>query len=180
MIAGQKKQSSTAVMCVMILCLFNPGKALADLTDGIWTLTSHDDSGINWSGTKLYFLSDEPVADIRSLTGYFEWTSDTSAFGRENFVGSLFPDGHIVLDGTEIVPPASRIVTAHYEADLTASGTQLINGTWTGIVIPGAWSAVLAPVPEPETYAMFLAGLGLLGWRLHRPVAKQPQDKKIN
>jgi Protein of unknown function (DUF1566)/PEP-CTERM motif len=24
----------------------------------------------------------------------------------------------------------------------------------------------VAPVPEPETYAMFLAGLGLLGWRM--------------
>ena len=25
----------------------------------------------------------------------------------------------------------------------------------------------VSPVPEPETYAMLLAGLGLLGWRLH-------------
>ena len=27
---------------------------------------------------------------------------------------------------------------------------------------------VATPVPEPETYAMLLAGLGLLGWRLRR------------
>ena len=27
---------------------------------------------------------------------------------------------------------------------------------------------VATPVPEPETYAMFLAGLGLLGWRMRR------------
>lgn len=24
----------------------------------------------------------------------------------------------------------------------------------------------VSPIPEPETYAMFLAGLGLFGWRL--------------
>lgn len=24
----------------------------------------------------------------------------------------------------------------------------------------------ISPIPEPETYAMFLAGLGLLGWRM--------------
>jgi hypothetical protein len=28
-------------------------------------------------------------------------------------------------------------------------------------VIP---TAALAPVPEPETYALLLAGLGVLGW----------------
>lgn len=28
---------------------------------------------------------------------------------------------------------------------------------------------VATSVPEPETYAMFLAGLGLLGWRLRKP-----------
>ncbi len=27
---------------------------------------------------------------------------------------------------------------------------------------------IAAAVPEPETYAMMLAGLGLLGWRMHR------------
>jgi hypothetical protein len=166
MITRRPKLLSIATICAMMLCLLNPGKALADLMDGVWTLTSHDDHGINWTGSKLHFLTDTPTTDARALTGYFEWTSDIGAFGRENFTGTINPDRHLVLDGTQIVPPASLIVLAHYEADLTVAGNELINGTWTGNVIPGAWTAVLSPVPEPGTYAMFLAGLGLLGWRL--------------
>lgn len=38
----------------------------------------------------------------------------------------------------------------------------------------GAWvtskAGFLAPVPEPETWAMLLAGLGLLGWKARRPI----------
>lgn len=39
----------------------------------------------------------------------------------------------------------------------------------------GAWltskAGFLAPIPEPETWAMLLAGLGLMGWRTRRRVA---------
>lgn len=31
-----------------------------------------------------------------------------------------------------------------------------------------AFAGSLVPVPEPETYAMMFAGLGLLGWVAHR------------
>ena len=31
-----------------------------------------------------------------------------------------------------------------------------------------AWYTATSPVPEPETYAMLLAGLGLLGFMAHR------------
>ena len=34
--------------------------------------------------------------------------------------------------------------------------------------LPTAFIAnTVSPIPEPETYAMLLAGLGLLGWRMH-------------
>lgn len=36
----------------------------------------------------------------------------------------------------------------------------------------------LVPVPEPETYALMLAGLGVLGWKIRRKTGKQaPNDK---
>lgn len=38
----------------------------------------------------------------------------------------------------------------------------------TSLYLDGEIRGFLAPVPEPETYVMMLAGLGLLGWRARR------------
>jgi hypothetical protein len=49
------------------------------------------------------------------------------------------------------------------------SYTLSLVGKWTGVADSGKWSLATAPsvsvtpVPEPETYAMFLAGLGVIG-----------------
>ncbi len=40
---------------------------------------------------------------------------------------------------------------------------QSVNDVWDAFYLTGAVSGTLAPVPEPETYALMLAGLGLLG-----------------
>lgn len=53
-------------------------------------------------------------------------------------------------------------------ADATAFITGLsftANGSFTGTMTP---ITVFVPVPEPSTYAMLLAGIGLLGWRARR------------
>lgn len=36
----------------------------------------------------------------------------------------------------------------------------------TGVESASVGASYISPIPEPETYAMFLAGLGLLGWRM--------------
>lgn len=158
----QSRLVSFATVCTSLICFFGPKEAAADLNAGYWQISGSDNRGVSWNGSKLHFLTDSPNGGNHSLSGYFEWTSDRGEFGRENFAGTLFSNNHLSLDGTAIVQPASGIITAHYEADLTPLGTQLINGSWTN-GIPGVWSAVLVPVPEPENYAMLLAGLGLLG-----------------
>jgi hypothetical protein len=43
-----------------------------------------------------------------------------------------------------------------------------VNGGLTGTDDSGQFEAVPAPVPEPETYAMLLAGLGLVGFAARR------------
>ncbi|NJL23143.1 MAG: hypothetical protein HC895_23665 [Leptolyngbyaceae cyanobacterium SM1_3_5] len=63
-------------------------------------------------------------------------------FGRENFVGTLFANNQLQLFGTEIVPPASGIVTGVYNADVTPDGKRIVNGSWGGVGIPGTWTAV--------------------------------------
>ena len=45
-----------------------------------------------------------------------------------------------------------------------ASGGYETYSTFNGaITTPGTWTMGVAPIPEPETYAMLLAGLGLIG-----------------
>jgi hypothetical protein len=65
-------------------------------------------------------------------------------------------------------------------------GTGLFHGVYSGLISAGAhafslyvtqdccgyggmaWSASVTPVPEPETYAMLLVGLGLVGFMMRR------------
>ena len=54
-----------------------------------------------------------------------------------------------------------------------AYGTTTFSGTFDSTTQTQSWTSntqlfVPAPVPEPETYAMMLAGLGLLGFRARR------------
>jgi hypothetical protein len=42
------------------------------------------------------------------------------------------------------------------------------NGTTDGFSLMNVSLTGVSPVPEPQTYAMMLAGLGLLGFRLRR------------
>lgn len=55
-------------------------------------------------------------------------------------------------------------------------GEGFMNGVYQGFLLSGAddrgffqsYVEVPLPIPEPETYAMLLAGLGLLGFMAHR------------
>ena len=48
---------------------------------------------------------------------------------------------------------------------VTAQSAVELTGTFQG---PSSVDIIYTAVPEPETYAMMLAGLGLLGWRIRR------------
>ncbi|WP_414858790.1 PEP-CTERM sorting domain-containing protein, partial [Paucibacter sp. TC2R-5] len=53
-------------------------------------------------------------------------------------------------------------------ADIDATGFKLAAGTqldYSQLYTSGEIRVMAAPVPEPETYALLLAGLGLLAWR---------------
>jgi len=133
-----------------------------DMTNGVWTISAADTGGNDWSGSILRF--ETQVADNNNslLSGFFEWTSDTGFFGRENFTGTLFLDRSLQLDGFELVPPSNGIILGQYFADLALSNNDIVDGTWQTNVhfLPtNVWTASRAVVPVSAAVWLFSSGL---------------------
>ena len=86
-----------------------------------------------------------------------------SAFGISGLTATLWDNFHPMgtvelgtLVGDTVVKSFGYLAAGQYHFDFTG----LITGSTGGAYGAGV---TLAPVPEPETYAMFLAGLGILG-----------------
>jgi len=65
-----------------------------------------------------------------------------------------------------LLPVPSDPVTGDFALSKTFSGLTVGTKYWINVVGSGSqtsYALTLAPVPEPETYAMLLAGLGLMG-----------------
>jgi hypothetical protein len=136
------------------------------LTAGVWTISGSDEARNNWTGSTITFETQSAIGNDDSVSGYFYWTGNGgSYYGRENFAGTLFENNHLTVGGFELVPPTSGIVTGvTFEADITADGHHMVNGTWGGVGIPSqAWTAVQA-VPEPSNLALLLPGLAMLAF----------------
>jgi len=121
---------------------------------GAWTSVSANRDG--------YFDLSANTAVIFSVAGTVAFDPlETSA----DIVMQVFGTGAFGL-GTQ----QSRFALINYDygADPTQSGAiatsfvNLTSGTLTGSLLTYAYVSA-APVPEPESYAMFLAGLGLMG-----------------
>ncbi|TPQ29834.1 hypothetical protein [Methylomonas koyamae] len=150
------------VLLAMVSQTANAAPVNVDLTSGTWLVSGGDTSGVSWNGSTLVFETQIAIGDSLSLTGYFDWVGSNGSFGRERFTGTLFANREIELSGFEIVQPARGIGLTNYFAELAVSGTEIINGTWSGPVIPSNnWSARLAPAPVPLPAAVwpFLSGL---------------------
>ena len=85
------------------------------------------------------------------------------------------------IDSSTLAHPNGSFVTGvlgkwQYDSHLGAfialdEFARMENGAWdTGVWLykPMGASAAPLPVPEPETYAMFLAGLAVMGWIARR------------
>lgn len=127
------------------------------------------------------WLSTNTATDTITFDAF---TGGVSAFGG-NFFGSnisgLFQAGDMTLTATD----SSGTVTQTITNATTSSFLGFVSSTGaltsvtlssvqplTGFLWPTADNLVLAAVPEPETYALMLAGLGLVGFMARRRRAK--------
>ena len=79
-----------------------------------------------------------------------------AAFADGAFLGLSFTVKSADM-GFSLIPAVPGVADAYFGYDSSAGNSGFGSVTYT-----------LVPVPEPETYAMLLAGLGLVGWAARR------------
>ncbi len=159
--------ASIAVVALLML----PGRAGAsDVNFGSITPTSTP-------GTAL------PAFDVFGAAGSFldHWRftpASTATFNLNNvntsfglFSGldaTLYGPGPtaIATDAPNTLVIGPTLLTAGLQYDLQISGTATAGASY--YVGTSYLTSVAAPIPEPETYAMMLAGLGLMGYVARR------------
>lgn len=142
-----------------------------DLTDGIiatdnWNITeapSGNGPYVGWTlDPTITFHWNSPV-NISSATFYFD---DADGYGGVSAPASVTVDGI----NFPIADPSGPSPFSFVANGLSFTGNDLVvtiqrNNAW---VFLSEVEFNAAPIPEPETYAMLLAGLGLLGFVARR------------
>lgn len=83
-----------------------------------------------------------------------------------NLQVSLF-NGTAPVVGTLVAGPVGSGVTLNAVLTANAPYTLQVTGTTSGL-FGGSYSAAISAVPEADSYAMMLAGLGLIGYTIAR------------
>ncbi len=99
----------------------------------------------------------------------------TGEFWGNNNLFYSPPQTYVNLDGVSFDLVSGMQVNLFYSSDYGAAGKYPASSILAFFLNGTVSVSPLAPVPEPETYAMLLAGLGLLGVlarrRKHRPAS---------
>lgn len=106
-------------------------------------------------------------AIISSISGSASTGLDITGLGVYSEAGTLIANGTSLMTGMNDVWTLSTDGLALGNYYLQVSGTMVsaTSGSFGGAVM-------LQPVPEPETYGMMLAGLGVVGWMARRRKVK--------
>lgn len=151
--------------------------AMAANPQGPGTVTLTNTTGNLWSAS----IGDTPVlgafTDVFTLTpnatpGSWAWGSviNTAFFGAGNIsFTSADLNGIPLLTGALPAFPVTFNVATLLPAHVSGPLTLTINGVNSGGgSYGGDINVAMAPVPEPETYGMLLAGVGILGMLARR------------
>ncbi|QPI52345.1 FxDxF family PEP-CTERM protein [Massilia antarctica] len=108
---------------------------------------------LGWS--PQYTSSASDINNLGEVIGY-----GADAYGQQH--GFIYQNGQLVQLDTAVDPLAGWNIKTTYS--INDQGQILANACKLGV----CGTVLLSPVPEPETYAMMLAGLGLLGFCARR------------
>lgn len=122
--------------------------------------------GTNAAGTTIPAGGFDPIISLfDAISGRLITYNDDSANDWDSFIQRDLNAGNYFAMLSEYANfPAGQLLSDGF------SGTDN-NGWdrhWALDILNASSATVAVPIPEPESYAMFLAGLGLLGWRMRR------------
>jgi hypothetical protein len=124
--------------------------------------------GFLWQSQTAYLttLNGAPSGAITGTTLTLDLSGFTGEWNDVSFNGA--PDSGTLMTSASLIGNGVYFYTADWTHLVTASDgvPALYYGTIFDLHLEGV--ATLAPVPEAETYAMMLAGLGLVGFMAHR------------
>lgn len=166
------KQDSASFSVGGIFNLINPGNSIgsygvrftdAGVSDGNDIVSLSVRGNVDGSGVVL-FSSFDNTTGISTLI-----SSQILDAGHDQIgLGLAYMDP----DGLGTDPKAVYAAFFYLDSDLPTPFTYMAGsaGLFNGenFTRPAFFAAAVDPVPEPETYAMMLAGLGLVGWTARR------------
>lgn len=102
-------------------------------------------------------------AIISSISGSADTGLDITGLAVYSEAGTLIANGTSLMTGMNDVwtLSADNLALGNYYLQVSGTLVSDTSGSFGGAVM-------LMPVPEPETYGMMLAGLGLVGWMARR------------
>lgn len=145
------------------------------LADANYSQTSgyHSSGNMNWDDAANNWAADltfggnsnwrlPTVNEMQELRHDLGGTTASLAFDHNSnynlFSNLPFAFSSSATFWTSTIDPSDTTKATAYHLN---SGVSSLAAVDTGLR-----AMAVSPVPEPETYAMFLAGLGLLGWRM--------------
>ncbi len=145
----------------------------ASRSASIGTLASSGDTGLNATAETIYAYLGATVSEPTTFLA----AVSTGGFGSNGTLDNTgLQTGVSAVSLTASTDYAQYVGMRSGEASF-AGYLQKVNdaSNWTMIVggdqaamMPDTTAFTITPVPEPETYALMLAGLGLVGWAARR------------
>ncbi len=152
-------KSALAAVAAAMAGLSTPALAVTDLSDPLWV-----------SGTFVDRVLDTfVVGSTSNIVGGISWAQGSAAFAFGSLVfNQVLEDGQVSAVGLGGYQDQDASLLG-FRFEQVAAGTYhlVVSGSTDGVSVMRS-AAEISSVPEPESTAMLLAGLGVLGFVMRR------------